>query len=408
MKRLLLLFFILVSGLADAAMTHWLKAHGDTSVVLRNICAPDFVDPKIWFATFDFDDPVELTIEIQALGDAVQTSFTYTGVNIDNYAGTPPAWGDPAANAVEVEVDPNVAGCINLHIRDEIMAVAGATDWSIDFIESTHDEIMAFGVQINAIADSADFQTDVTASLNAYDSPTNTEMIARTTTTAVYATATALSTLSTDVAAVQTAADSVLIDTGTDGVVVAADAIGAAEIAADAIGASELAANAIGAAEIAAAGADKIGAATWGIDATGEQAAGTFGQAIGDPAANTETMYDAVVTDAAGTNVATDIVAMKAETVLIVADTNELQTDDVPGLIAALNDITAASVWTVVVEPNGSLTAKCSLAILSAIMAGEFTQSGGSVTAKDQTGTTTRVTATVSSSGRSAITFTCP
>ena len=38
------------------------------------------------------------------------------------------------------------------------------------------------------------------------------------------------------------------------------------------------------------------------------------------------------------------VAAVKAETALIVADTNELQTDDVPGLIAALNDPTAATI----------------------------------------------------------------
>jgi len=82
----------------------------------------------------------------------------------------------------------------------------------------------------------------------------------------------------------------------------------------------------------------------WDEDATGHQTGGTFGQAIGDPAANTETMYDAVVNDAAGTNVAVDIIAVKAETALIVADTDELQSDDVPGLIAALNDIDGSEV----------------------------------------------------------------
>lgn len=40
------------------------------------------------------------------------------------------------------------------------------------------------------------------------------------------------------------------------------------------------------------------------------------------------------------------LIDIKTETVLIAADTNELQSDDVPGLIAALNDIAAADVWT--------------------------------------------------------------
>ena len=52
----------------------------------------------------------------------------------------------------------------------------------------------------------------------------------------------------------------------------------------------------------------------------------------------------AVITNAAGTDVAADIIAIKAETATIVADTNELQTDDVPGLISALNNISTADV----------------------------------------------------------------
>ena len=49
----------------------------------------------------------------------------------------------------------------------------------------------------------------------------------------------------------------------------------------------------------------------------------------------------AVITNAAGADVATDIKAVKAETVLIVADTNELQGDDYPTSIAAIKAETA-------------------------------------------------------------------
>lgn len=42
----------------------------------------------------------------------------------------------------------------------------------------------------------------------------------------------------------------------------------------------------------------------------------------------------AVITNAAGTDIAADIIAVKAETALIVADTNELQTDDIPGTLS--------------------------------------------------------------------------
>jgi len=64
----------------------------------------------------------------------------------------------------------------------------------------------------------------------------------------------------------------------------------------------------------------------WDEDATGHQTQGTFGQAIGDPAADATTIYQAVVTDAAGDNVSVDVVAVKAETALIVADTDDIQT----------------------------------------------------------------------------------
>ena len=67
-------------------------------------------------------------------------------------------------------------------------------------------------------------------------------------------------------------------------------------------------------------------AAVWDLDATAHQTQGTFGQAIGDPVADTNTIYKAVVTDAAGATVGVDVVAVKAETASIQTDTNDLQT----------------------------------------------------------------------------------
>jgi hypothetical protein len=86
---------------------------------------------------------------------------------------------------------------------------------------------------------------------------------------------------------------------------------------------AEIADNAGGSALTAEAIADAV----WDEDATGHQTQGTFGQAIGDPAADANTIYGAVVTGAAGATIAADIIAVKAETVTILADTNELQTD---------------------------------------------------------------------------------
>lgn len=86
--------------------------------------------------------------------------------------------------------------------------------------------------------------------------------------------------------------------------VFATGAITAGTIAADAIGASELAADAVA----------EIADAVWDEDATAHQTQGTFGQAIGDPAADTNTIYKAVVTDATGATVGVDVAAVLDDT----------------------------------------------------------------------------------------------
>jgi len=63
-----------------------------------------------------------------------------------------------------------------------------------------------------------------------------------------------------------------------------------------------------------------------------------------DSAALASVCTEARLAELAAANLPADVAAVKAETALIVADTNELQTDDVPGLIAALNDLSAAAV----------------------------------------------------------------
>ena len=85
-----------------------------------------------------------------------------------------------------------------------------------------------------------------------------------------------------------------------------------------------LAANVITAASLAADAGAEIADAVWDEDATGHQTGGTFGQAIGDPGADTTTIYQSVVTDAAGANVAADIIAIKAQTAAIETDTAEI------------------------------------------------------------------------------------
>ena len=137
-----------------------------------------------------------------------------------------------------------------------------------------------------------------------------------------------------------------------------------AALSANAITATAINADAITAAKVAADVSAEIADAVWNEDATGHQTQGTFGQAIGDPVADTNTIFKAVVTDATGATVGVDGAA-------ILADTNELQTDwvnggrldllidaikaktdalpadpadasDVAAAIAALNDLSAA------------------------------------------------------------------
>ena len=105
-----------------------------------------------------------------------------------------------------------------------------------------------------------------------------------------------------------------------------AGVITAASIATDAIDADALAADAV--TEIWAAStaptSAAIGTAVWDRDATAHQTLGTFGQAIGDPVADANTIYKAVVTDAAGATVGVDVVAVKADTAAILIDTIEI------------------------------------------------------------------------------------
>lgn len=92
-----------------------------------------------------------------------------------------------------------------------------------------------------------------------------------------------------------------------------------------------LAANVITAAATAADFGTEIAGAVWDLDATAHQTQGTFGQAIGDPAADTNTIYKAVVTDAAGATVGVDVVAIQA-------DTDNIQTRLPAALVAGRMD----------------------------------------------------------------------
>lgn len=66
--------------------------------------------------------------------------------------------------------------------------------------------------------------------------------------------------------------------------------------------------------QIAAISAAAIADAVWDEDATAHQTGGTFGQAIGDPGADTNTIFKAVVSDATGATVGVDVTAILVDT----------------------------------------------------------------------------------------------
>ena len=68
-------------------------------------------------------------------------------------------------------------------------------------------------------------------------------------------------------------------------------------------------------------------------DMTAHQTLGSLGQAIGDPVADTNTIYKAVVTDATGATVGVDVVAVKAETAAILVDTGTTLDGRLPAVL---------------------------------------------------------------------------
>ncbi len=140
---------------------------------------------------------------------------------------------------------------------------------------------------------------------------------------------------------------------------------------------------------------------------------------------NIDQIETAVITNAAGTDIADDIIAVKtrvdllatqssvntvdivvdaikAETALIVADTNELQTDDVPGLIAALNDAPAVSVadilttqMTEAFAADGVAPTLAQALFLIQQILGDFGIAGTTLTVRKIDGVTTAATFTL-------------
>lgn len=153
----------------------------------------------------------------------------------------------------------------------------------------------------------------------------------------------AVANLDTQLSTIDTVVDSILVDTAEIGVAgagltainlpdqtmnitgdITGNISGSVGSVTAAVTVGALNANVITAASMNADASAEIADAVWDEDATGHQTQGTFGQAIGDPVADTNTIYKAVVTDAAGATIGVDVVAVKADTAAILIDTTEI------------------------------------------------------------------------------------
>jgi hypothetical protein len=165
--------------------------------------------------------------------------------------------------------------------------------------------------------------------------------------------------------------------------VFASGAITAAAVAADAIGASELAADAV----------TEIVAGVWGADATTYQTQGTFGQAIGDPVADTNTIFKATVTDATGATVGVDAAAILADTGTdgVVVNAAGLATDAVTEIVTAV----LTTQMTEAYATDGSAPTLAQSLCLIQQMLGDFSISGTTLTVKKVDGSTSAATFTL-------------
>lgn len=147
--------------------------------------------------------------------------------------------------------------------------------------------------------------------------------------------------------------------------------------------------------------------AVWDEDATAHQTQGTFGQAIGDPAADTNTIYKATVTDAANATVGADTTALIAtalteagvRTAVGLASANlDTQLDALP---TAAENATAV-LTTAMTESYAADGATATLAQALYQLLGrqyEFAISGDTLTVKKLDGATTAMTFTLAPAG---------
>jgi hypothetical protein len=184
-----------------------------------------------------------------------------------------------------------------------------------------------------------------------------------------------------------------IADSAVDAGAIATDAITAAKIAADAIGASEVAADAIGAAEVANATIDAATFAAGAVDAT---AVATDAIGAAEIAADAIGASE-VATDAIGAAELAANAVGAAEVATGAVDADALASDAVDEM------------WNIVIEDQGGgIVARCSLAAILAVVAGDVATTGTSSTFEDPSGTETRAASSQPTAGNRTVTITCP
>lgn len=162
-----------------------------------------------------------------------------------------------------------------------------------------------------------------------------------------------------------------IADGAIDAGAIADGAIDAATFAAGAITASAIAADAIGASELAADAVAEIADAIWDEDATAHQTQGTFGQAIGDPGVDADTIWGLAN---ANLDATVSSRASSAQATAIQADTDDLQTRVPAALVGGRMDSSvgamAANVLTAAAIATDAITAdKIAAAAITAVEA---------------------------------------
>jgi hypothetical protein len=136
-----------------------------------------------------------------------------------------------------------------------------------------------------------------------------------------------------------------------------------------------------------------IADAVWDEDATAHQTQGTFGQAIGDPAADTNTIFKATVTDATGATVGVDAAAILADTGTdgVVVNAAGLATDAVTEIVTAV----LTTQMTEAYATDGAAPTLAQSLCLIQQMLGDFSISGTTLTVKKVDGSTSAATFTL-------------